>query len=371
MTSQPTTASPPAEGTAAARVRPRPRLRGLDGLRFLAAAAVLGFHYTGIGIPQWGAPPHDVFPLLNQVTRYGFLGVQLFFVISGFVIMMTAYGRTITGFAASRVARLYPAYWAAVALTVVLQLAWDGGRNPTLLDSLVNLTMLQEAWDVPNVQGAFWTLWFEMKFYLLIGVFILVGITRRRVIAFAVLWPLVAELARATDSGLLSSLLIPSYAPYFAVGMLLFLVYRDGGDLAVWLGVALTTVLAMRQAYHYAGTAAEHVGADVSPAVCAAAVAALVALVWALSAGPLRHVDWRVLSTLGALTYPLYLVHGQFGFAVIDLLHDDLSRWVVLALATALSVAIAAMLHYLVENRVHDRLRDGVRTGLEKTLPAR
>ena len=366
MTSQPTTA-PPTVGPPP-RVRPRPRLRGLDGLRFLAAAVVLGYHYTGIGIPQWGAPPHDVFPVLNHVTRYGFLGVQLFFVISGFVILMTAYGRPITGFAASRVARLFPAYWAAVALTVVLQLVWDGGRNPSLMDSALNLTMLQEAWDVPNVQGAFWTLWFEMKFYLLIGVFILVGITRRRVIAFAVLWPLVAELARATDSGLLSSLLIPSYAPYFAVGMLLFLVYKDGGDLAVWLGIALTTILSVRQAYQYAGTAAEHVGAPVSPIVCGVTVMAMVALVWALSAGPLRHVDWRVLSTLGALTYPLYLVHGQFGFAVIDVLHDDVSRWLVLGIAVAVSVALAALLHYGVENRVHDRLRDGVRRGLETTL---
>lgn len=368
MTSQPTAVAPPAAGAVRERVAPRSRLRGLDGLRFLAAAVVLGYHYTGIGIPQWGAPPHDVFPVLNHVTRYGFLGVQLFFVISGFVILMTAFGRPITGFAASRVARLFPAYWAAVALTVALQLVWDGGRNPSLMDSAINLTMLQEAWDVPNVQGAFWTLWFEMKFYLLIGVFILVGITRRRVIAFAVLWPLVAELARATDSGLLSSLLIPSYAPYFAVGMLLFLVYKDGGDLAVWLGIGLTTILAVRQAYHYAGTAAEHVGAPVSPVVCGLAVMAMVALVWALSAGPLRHVDWRVLSTLGALTYPLYLVHGQLGFAVIDVLHDDVSRWAVLAIAAALSLAVAVLLHYLVENRVHDRLRDGVRKGLDATL---
>ncbi|MEU2201433.1 acyltransferase [Isoptericola sp. NPDC019482] len=364
MTSQ----SVSAASVTPARVPPRPRLRGLDGLRFLAAAVVMGYHFTGIGIPQWGSPPHEVFPELNHVTRYGFLGVQLFFVISGFVILMTAYGKSISTFASSRVARLYPAYWAAIVLTVALQLVWDGGRNPTLMESALNLTMLQEAWDVPNVQGAFWTLWYEMKFYLLIGVFILVGITRRRVIAFAVLWPLAAELAKETDSGLLSSLLIPTYAPYFAVGMLLFLVYKDRGDVAVWLGIALNTVLCMRQGYGYAGNATENVGAYVSPVVCAVVVLLMVVLVWALSAGPLRHVDWKVLSTLGALTYPLYLVHGQFGFAVIDVMYDDWSRWVVLGVAVLVSVALAVLLHYGVENRLHDRLRAGVRDGLERTL---
>ncbi|MFB7799088.1 acyltransferase family protein [Isoptericola sp. NPDC056134] len=365
----PTTTSAPSVGSSApARVGPRPRLRGLDGLRFLAALLVLGYHYTGIGMPHWGAAPADVFPGLNQVTRYGFLGVQLFFMISGFVILMTAYGRPVTTFAASRVARLFPAYWAAVVLTVMLHLVWHDGRDASAVDSLLNLTMIQNAWDATDVQGPFWTLWFEMLFYLIVGAFILVGITRRRVIALAVLWPLVAQLARANDADLLSTVLIPSYAPYFAVGMLLFLVYRDGGDLAVWLAIALTSVLCVRQAYHYAGRASELVGAPVSAVVCAAAVIAMVGLIWALSAGPLRHVDWRVLSTLGALTYPLYLVHGQFGFAVIDVLHDDASRWVVLGIATALSLALAAVLHHLVENRVHDRLRQGVRSGLEKTF---
>ena len=65
---------------------------------------------------------------------------------------------------------------------------------------LVNLTMLQGAVDVTNIQGAFWTLWFELKFCLLIGVFIVVGMTRRRVIAFAFLWPLLGQIATATGT---------------------------------------------------------------------------------------------------------------------------------------------------------------------------
>ncbi|MFC8731670.1 acyltransferase family protein [Luteimicrobium sp. NPDC057192] len=343
----------------------RSRLRALDGLRFLAAAAVLLYHYTGIRTSFWGVAPTEEFPGLNHLTRYGFLGVQLFFVISGFVILMTAYGRPVTAFTASRIARLFPAYWAAVVVTVLLQVFWHGGRQPSKMDSLVNLTMLQGAWDAMGVQGAFWTLWYELKFYLLIGVFILVGITRRRIIAFAVFWPLVAQLAHATHSGILDSLLIPTYAPYFAAGMLLYLLYRDGNDVVVWLGLGLTTILSAQQAHDYAAAASRSVGAAVSPTLCALAVVAMVAAIWLCTCGPLRNLDWRFLTVLGALTYPLYLVHGQFGFFVIDVLHGSVNRWVVLALAAAVSVALAAVLHYAVENRVHDRLRGAVGRALE------
>ncbi|MGC5167016.1 acyltransferase family protein [Luteimicrobium sp. DT211] len=343
----------------------RSRLRALDGLRFLAAAAVLMYHFTGIRTAFWGTAPTQEFSGLNHLTRYGFLGVQLFFVISGFVILMTAYGRPVTAFTASRVARLFPAYWAAIIATVVLQAFWSAGRQPSKLDSLVNLTMLQGAWDAMDVQGAFWTLWYELKFYLLIGVFILVGITRRRIIAFAVLWPLVGQLAHATHSGMLDSLLIPTYAPYFAAGILLFLLYRDGNDVVVWLGLGLTTILAAQQAHDYASRASKLVGAPVSSTVCAAAVVAMIAAIWACTCGPLRDLDWRFLSVLGALTYPLYLIHGQFGFFVIDQLHGSLNKWVVLALATLLALALAVVLHYAVENRVHDPLRAAVNRALE------
>ena len=133
----------------------RSRLAALDGLRLVAAFAVLAYHYSGIYTPHWGAAPHVEFPTLNELSRYGFLGVELFFMISGFVILMTAYGRTIESFTASRVARLFPAYWVAIALTFTLQQFWRDGRQPELVEALVNLTMIQEAFDIPNVQGAF------------------------------------------------------------------------------------------------------------------------------------------------------------------------------------------------------------------------
>ena len=59
------------------------RLAALDGLRLLAAFSVLAYHYTGINRDYWGAKPLVEFPSLHHLSRYGYLGVELFFIISG------------------------------------------------------------------------------------------------------------------------------------------------------------------------------------------------------------------------------------------------------------------------------------------------
>ena len=155
-----------------------PRLAALDGLRLLAAFSVLAYHYTGINRDYWGSRAARGVPDAHHLSRYGYLGVELFFIISGFVILMTAYDRT--GSPSS------PPGWpgstrrtgwrSCCTFTAPAVLA----RRPAahLLEALGNLTMVQNAFEITDVQGAFWTLWIELRFYLLIGVFILIGMTR-------------------------------------------------------------------------------------------------------------------------------------------------------------------------------------------------
>ncbi|MGH3390425.1 MAG: acyltransferase family protein, partial [Actinomadura sp.] len=155
-------------------------MRELDLLRFLAALGVLLFHYTGFGGGgPWPEPARAVFPTLGEVTRYGYLGVDLFFVISGFVILMSAWGRGPGDFAVSRVVRLMPAYWAAVLLGLAIYLVFGlgQGRPATVLP---NLTMLQGGLGVRNVDAVFWTLWVELHFYVLMAILLTIGLTYRR-----------------------------------------------------------------------------------------------------------------------------------------------------------------------------------------------
>jgi peptidoglycan/LPS O-acetylase OafA/YrhL len=355
-----------AAGTGSAR---RSRLSALDGLRFFAAIAVVGYHYTAHGSSNWGPQSSVVFPTLSQVTAYGALGPKLFFVISGFVILMTAWGRDIPGYVASRISRLFPAYWAAVASTTfLLFVLWPEKRGITPLDALVNLTMVQKAFSVPHVDGVYWTLWVELRFYLLIGLFALVGITRQRVLAFAVLWPVLAKLAMRSDATLLHTMLITEYAPLFAGGMLLFLIYKEGHSFLPWLLVGMNAILAVQSLLAVqVSSLTEDTGVAVSALLVAVLLVGCFAAVAVVTMTPVARLDWKWLTTLGALTYPLYLVHEYWGWWVINRLHEAVGPYVALLAAVAFSMALACAILYGVERRFAGRLRRAV---LASIVPA-
>ncbi|SFT43264.1 Acyltransferase family protein [Geodermatophilus amargosae] len=170
------------------RLRDAGRLRALDGLRFVAAAAVVAFHFTGRDNPGWGESVREAFPTLSRLTVYGGFGPYLFFMISGFVVLMSAWGRPVPAFLASRIGRLYPAYWAAVVL--IAAVLWVAPVVPTwselgLPGMVLNLTMLQSAFGVAHLDGVFWTLWVELAFYVLLALLGLAGFTRDRLLLLA------------------------------------------------------------------------------------------------------------------------------------------------------------------------------------------
>lgn len=339
-----------------------PRLRSLDGLRFAAAAGVVLYHFTARWHAGWGEDPGERFPVLGQVTSYFALAPELFFVLSGFVILWTAWGRSVPSVVASRVARIYPAYWAALALTSLLLLVvWRDGKQISLTEVAVNVTLLQEAFGVRHVDGVYWTLWTELRFYLIVVVLVAVGMTRRRVVALAALWPPVAVLAATVGPGWLETLLVGHYAPLFAGGMLLYLIHRDGHSGLLWSLVGLNVVLAVVGVVPaQMESLTENTIFDISPVVLGVLVVGCFAAVAAAALTPLARLDWKVLTTAGALTYPLYLVHEYWGWWTIDVLAPHLPTWATLAAACAVALGLAWVVHHGVERRVHKPVRAAV-----------
>lgn len=370
--------------------RPPSRLRALDGLRLLAALMVAAYHYGGrngeVG-QAWGTSPAAQFPSLAPLFAYGCLGVQIFFVISGFVICMSAWGRGVTGpgagdglsrlrrFAVSRVTRLMPAYWAAVVLvTAVFALPPVVHEAVSPSDALVNLTMLQEPLGVDRVLGVCWTLWAEVRFYALFALFVVVpGISRRRVAVFCACWAPAAVIAGAADSALLDLVLMPEYAPFFIGGTGLYLIHRFGHDATGWAIVAAGWLLGQ----HYAVAELWHApGGDFfsyRPSLGIIAVITLgFAAVAAVALNTLRWAHWRWLTTAGALTYPFYLVHEHLGWVVIHTLHQRLGlpSWSVLVLTVGAMLLLAWLLHRLVERPLGPVLKRALATWGTRREPA-
>lgn len=364
------TTTPSAASAGSDRVpgRQGPRFGVLDGLRFAAAAAVLAYHFTARSSRAWGTTPDQVFPTLHRYSAWGAYGVELFFIISGFVILMTAWGRSPSHFAASRIGRLFPAYWVAVLLTSVLLLfLWpESGKQLTVPQIAANLTMVHPAFGIPHVDGVYWTLWAELRFYALIGVLSAIGITTRRMIVVIMIWAPLAGIARLGDSELVSTLLIADQAPLFAGGMALFMLSRHPRSAILWIALVENVLLAIAVPGQItAGQVAENTGVELRGAAVALTIVVCFALVAVAVLTPVRHISWRWLTLVGALTYPLYLVHEYWGWWIISLVHPHVSTPLTLLIATVAVLVLAWVIHRCVERPIGPRLRALVQRSID------
>jgi peptidoglycan/LPS O-acetylase OafA/YrhL len=352
-----------------AAVRPRRRLHELDLLRFVAAMAVVAYHATGGGTRDWQrAGVARPFPEISPATHWGYLGVQLFFLISGFVILMSAWNRPPEMFAVSRFTRLFPAYWFSLLLAVALFLLtrqsvdYGPGGEGVLRRFLPNLTMLQDAVGSRGMELSYWTLWVELRFYLLVGLLLWWGLTVRRVLLFMGGWLLISVMAQEANSSVLREIFLPDWAPYFIAGMAFYLIYRYGSNLVCWLLAGFCWALAT----YYATQRIDPINAwpGVQNYMIPAIVTALFAVMALVAVGGLGRLRWRGLAVLGALTYPVYLLHEMIMIVAIRYLYPRLTPWGVLGIATGTILVLAYLVHRLVERPARSRLEHHLRAAI-------
>ncbi|MCW2918980.1 MAG: Peptidoglycan/LPS O-acetylase OafA/YrhL [Actinomycetia bacterium] len=344
------------------------RLSELDLLRFVAAAAVMLHHFTGVRYyTPWG-DARKVFPELAPVTSFGYLGVQLFFVVSGFVILMSAWGRTPGEFAGSRFVRLFPAYWFSVVLTLLVFLGsgiapgYPVSKEGPLLRLLPNLTMLQDGIGAPESEPVYWTLWIELHFYALIVLLVWRGVSYRGCVIFMGTWLLAGTFAQEANHTLLKAILIPACAPYFIAGMAFFLIYRHGSNLVMWLLIGVCWALGIYSSVRQVNPFVTWPGLDEKaiPAI----ITAIFVVMALVSTHRLSWLRWRGLTVLGSLTYPLYLVHETISRPLISALHPEFGRWTVLGIIVAASVLGAWLTHRCVERPLQRWMRPRLRAAL-------
>lgn len=201
------------------------RVNEIDLLRFIAALSVLVFHYAFRGHAADDMTRLSM-PALAPLAAYGYLGVELFFLISGFVILMTVQGVSLGAFIASRVGRLYPAFWICCTLTFLVTLLFGAPRfSASFGQYLANMTMLSGFVGVRPIDGVYWSLFVELQFYALIALLLLGG-QMRHVERWLLGWLALVVLGRWVPLGKLGVLLLDGYAPLFAAGALCFQIGR-------------------------------------------------------------------------------------------------------------------------------------------------
>ena len=318
----------------------------LDILRIYACILVMIFHW--VGKYNWGQPQ-----ALKAVAEYGWLGVPVFFMISGFIISESVMTRGLRDFALSRLIRLYSAYLPSVLITsaVVMTgvgLDWSGSYSQEVLfslkDWLVSLTMMGHlarlATEVNLVDGAYWSLGVEIQFYVMIGLW--VKWTRRsayQMELFCALWLVASALTLLMPSWIPNVVLALPYAPYFVIGIVFAQMANKNNGVTRHLAlIILSGVLILARLEKELGSEEE----------------ALV--IWWVVAGvlvlgificdrvshmheikPLNITHWALLS------YPLYLLHQNIGYVIMDVLTQKVGApgWLSLVVAGLIVVGLA------------------------------
>jgi peptidoglycan/LPS O-acetylase OafA/YrhL len=267
---------------------PRPRLAVLDALRGLAALWVGLFHFTRNGDFNEGFPADMP---LKWLGTYGWLGVYVFFVISGFILPWTMarggyrlrdYGR----FLWKRVLRLHPLYLVSVGAMLVPFLFHSAGTMAarTWADWWPHFFYLNDALHRPWLMEIYWTLALEAQYYLAIGLFFPLlqhrhAVVRWTVMAALILLPLWADQFRT----------VQMFSALFAMGILTC--QRLNGRIGP-MAHALSLLACGLVTWRVMGWPQALTGL-----LTAVAIASV----------PLHH---RVLEWLGTVSYPFYLFHS-------------------------------------------------------------
>lgn len=330
----------------------------LDALRGIAALSVLLFHFTygydyGLNLMS---EKHFYF-------RYGNLGVQLFFMISGFVILMTLEKlNSSKEFFIARFSRLYPAYWMAIILTITLTLLLNVPFQRGIYSFsqvIINFSMLQHWLRIKDVDGAYWTLAIELVFYV-----ILWSVYRlRKVLSiefFSILWlslVFMIFLIEIPYGKYARALLILDYAPMFVAGIGFYLIHKNR-NLAIANGIVVYSLITQFFLLYFNHSA-------IIPYI----IISLFYLLFYLFVNlKLRFIVNKVTLFFGSISYSLYLIHENIGAAIIFRVKQFIDYQIIYILVAFICVtSLAFLMTKYIEQPVLKMIRSHFKKNLLKS----
>lgn len=344
---------------------------GIDALRFFAAAYVALYHLAywawayepGMTARASGGDIH--FESLAPIAAYGWIGVQIFFVISGFVIAFSADKARPYDFLVSRVVRLGPGVWICATISLLIALVAGHTEESVLLVGWAKSMVFHPA--APWIDTVYWTLWVEISFYAMVLVLLIFGrmdFLRPTMILVGLMsttfWVAFwvgmlgtngehVLLMRAFQEARILELLLVQHGCFFAIGVFMWLQWRSPGEPGHRLLMLCFFTGAVLQIAAQAGLNGHRTGIPLSHGV---PVTVFLFVMLAMQ-GAVRYnaailqATRRVptlLRTVGLMTFPLYLLHNVAGAAYMAMLVEvGVEQHLALAL-TLLTFTAAAWL---------------------------
>lgn len=336
------------------------RMSHIDGHRGLAILLVVLYH----AYSRWGGLIKYDSAISNfPVFKFGMAGVWLFFMISGFVILMTLEKtKSATEFLKKRWLRLFPAMFLCSTLIFVTAplLPHRPAGLPSSVDFLPGILFTEPSWlnhlfklSSESLEGAFWSLYVEVRFYIL-SAFLYFHLNPKRYPSTLASIFILTMLVRSTDkisdwqeiehaSSLLKSMGFTFYG-WFAAGAYLYQFKKTGNTANAWkasLMAALSSASQITTSVHH---------------VIACLAVSMLFIGSEFSAIARRLLSNRILKWMGLISYPLYLIHENAMISLTISLESAAPSTPQILLPLA-PIAILSLLSYLIAKHAEPWIR--------------
>lgn len=335
-------------------LKPHQRILELDALRALAAINLLLFHLTHVYAVKFGYSSP-----LGFEWPFGAYGVEMFFILSGFVNSMSLLRRgKPVDFVAARLIRIVPIFLLVIIANVWILSLSPMNQTVSMGQFLANMSLMPRVLGYECLDPVMWTLQVEMMFYITLVTMFRIGALRRYfwgwgtlLVLSLVVCPLLDGLA-ATHSETAAfavamavrRLLLLDFVPLFAIGFLLYMIKTGTGRR--WQNVI--GILLAAAVFH----SIDH--GKHNPA----ATALIIGLVTLCAYGKVPLLRFKPLIYVSTISYALYLCHNNLGCALIRRFDDlGVPPVICFAIAVVFSFAMAVIITNRVEQPITSALR--------------
>jgi exopolysaccharide production protein ExoZ len=346
----------------------KPHFGGLDLVRFFAANLVMIFHFGVVSrklpiSPNYGVVGSPDYPEL-ALFDVGWVGVEIFFVLSGFVIAQSADGRSAYAFLRGRAGRLMPTIWICASITLVTVLFFKMQLLGPIFSSYLNTMVVYP--NGPWISNVYWTLIVEIFFYG--AVFVTLALDAFRFIEFVSAILIIFSsvyLVGVTVFGWdrIHVYFLAQHGCFFGLGVTIWLCHAKGvsGPRAFFMVLSFLFCLVE---ICFVGNG-RLTGAEfwLAPLVWTISIAAICASVLLPAKGG------EFTRMLGLMTYPLYLVHEKLGSGILRIAPLT-GKWAALFFAVSV-VMLIAFLVVKSERAIRVRLEAALDWLVQRTIPAK
>jgi len=313
------------------------RIYSVDLIRFIAACGILLAHYLFRGYKADNLTTLNLTDLGGEWVKYCFVFIDLFFIISGFVINLSVRNSSLHHFFMSRFMRIFSVYWICLIITFGITLFFGAPRfTANFFHFLVNLTLLQELFDVPNIDGAYWTMFLELKFYCLAMVYLFFNRYKKLNIQKLTYWWIGLSILYLFTHNLFIAKVVDFFLMFlwssaFAAGIIMGEIYKTK-KMTLTQGIALILCfgLSVLHRLQYAAESRIYYKTEISDSITVLAMFIIYLIMLLAVFNKLKWLNKPIYVTLGAITYPLYLLHQHIGYIIFNHLDGLAHRYIIL-----------------------------------------